>query len=226
VEMTLLLLKIMMINIILSGDNAIVIALASNKLPDDQKKKAMWWGSALAVGLRLILVVVAVLILKVPYVMAIASLLLYWVAIKLLVDSDSHADIKSPPSLKSAIWTILIADFAMSLDNVLAIAATANDNIPLIFIGIILSFPIIIFGSNLVVKLLTKYPILIYLGSGILGYTAGEMLVSDKNLGHLLFGGISHHILTFGSAILVIVIASVIKFFFSRKNHEVAEGVI
>lgn len=177
-----LLLQILLINIVLSGDNAVVIALASKNLPVHQRKQAIWWGAFGAIGLRLILTVIAVFLLTVPYIQAAGSLLLLWIAIKLLADDDSHANIKEASSLGKAISTIIIADLVMSLDNVLAIAAKAQGNISVIILGIGLSIPIIIWGSTLVMNLLRKFPILVYVGAGILGYTAGEMFVSDEKM--------------------------------------------
>ncbi|GAA3403852.1 TerC family protein [Paenibacillus hodogayensis] len=178
----LLFLQIMLINIVLSGDNAVVIALASKNLPLHQRKQAIWWGAFGAIGLRLVLTVIAVYLLSVPYIQAAGSLLLLWIAIKLLADDDSHAHVKEASSLGKAIWTIIVADLVMSLDNVLAIAAKAQGDVSVIILGVGLSIPIIIWGSTLVVTLLNKFPIFVYAGAGILGYTAGEMFVSDKKM--------------------------------------------
>ncbi|MDB5052292.1 MAG: rane protein [Bacilli bacterium] len=178
----LLFLQIMLINIVLSGDNAVVIALASKNLPVEQRKKAIWWGAFGAIALRLVLTVVAVSLLNLPYIQAAGSLLLLWIAIKLLIDDEGEAKVKVASTLGKAIWTIILADFVMSLDNVLAIAAKADNNLLVIILGISLSIPIIIWGSTMVMKLLHKYPIFVYLGAGILGYTAGEMFVSEEKV--------------------------------------------
>jgi YjbE family integral membrane protein len=170
----------MLINIVLSGDNAVVIALASKNLPIEQRKKAIWWGAFGAIALRLVLTIVAVQLLDLPYIQAGGSLLLLWIAIKLLTDDEGETQIREASTLGKAIWTIILADFVMSLDNVLAIAAKADNNILVIILGIGLSIPIIIWGSTLVMKLLHKYPIFVYLGAGILGYTAGEMFVKEE----------------------------------------------
>ncbi|GAA4858105.1 TerC family protein [Paenibacillus vulneris] len=203
-EWFLLFLQIMLINIVLSGDNAVVIALASKNLPLSQRKKAIWWGAFGAIGLRLILTVIAVYILQVPYLQAAGSLLLIWIAIKLLIDDDGHANVKEASTLGKAVWTIIVADFVMSLDNVLAIAAKANNDIAVIILGIGLSVPIIIWGSTLVMNLLTKFPILVFLGAGILGYTAGEMFVKDKSVSDLLLSNIPHWIIPVAGVIIVI----------------------
>ena len=178
----LLLLKIIMVNIVLSGDNAVVIAMASKRLPEAQRHKAVWWGAVGAVGLRIVLTVVAVMLLRIPFIQLLGSLLLLYIAVKLLVDDDGHGDVKSAATLGAAIWTIIVADFVMSLDNVLAIAAIADGNWLLIAIGILISIPLIVWGSTFVMRLLHQYPVLVYIGAGILGYTAGEMFLKDPNV--------------------------------------------
>ncbi|MCY9669139.1 TerC family protein [Paenibacillus alginolyticus] len=182
IDALILFLQIMLINIVLSGDNAVVIALASKNLPLAQRKLAIWWGAFGAIALRLILTLVAVSLLDIPYIQAGGSLLLFWIAIKLLTDDDSHANVKEASTLGKAIWTIVVADFVMSLDNVLAIAAKGNGNNTVIILGIGLSIPIIIWGSTLVMDLLHRFPILVFMGAGILGYTAGEMFVKDEKM--------------------------------------------
>lgn len=177
-----LFLQIMLINIVLSGDNAVVIALASKNLPLEQRKLAIWWGAFGAIALRLILTLVAVSLLSVPFIQAGGSILLLWIAIKLLTEEEGHSNVKEASTLGKAIWTIIVADFVMSLDNVLAIAAKGNGNNTVIILGIGLSIPIIIWGSTLVMNLLQKYPILVFIGAGILGYTAGEMFVKDEKM--------------------------------------------
>lgn len=220
-EWFVLFLQIMLINIVLSGDNAVVIALASKNLPLHQRKQAIWWGAFGAVALRLILTVVAVFLLNVPYIQAIGSILLIWIAIKLLVDEEGHANVKEATSLSSAIWTIIVADFVMSLDNVLAIAAKAQGNISVIIVGIALSIPIIIWGSTLVMTLLNKYPILVYLGAGILGYTAGEMLLHDKKVYEMFLHNIHPEWIIPVIATVIVIGAGLLKKALKRKpNHE------
>jgi len=181
-EELLLFMQIMLINMVLSGDNAVVIALASKNLPLRERKRAIWWGAFGAIALRLVLTLVAVSLLEVPYLQAAGAVLLLWIAVKLLADDDSHSHVKEASTLGKAIWTIIVADFVMSLDNVLAIAAKGHGNPTVIILGIGLSIPIIIWGSTLVMQLLTRFPILVYLGAGILGYTAGEMFVQDEKM--------------------------------------------
>ena len=181
-----LLAQILMINLVLSGDNAVVIALASKNLPARQRKQAVWWGALGAVALRCILTFVAVLLLKIPFVQAGGGVLLFWIAYKLLADDKEDVRMDESASMWKAVRSILAADFIMSLDNVLALAGVANGDLALLVIGIAISIPIVVFGSNLIVGLLHRYPVLVYLGAGILGYTAGEMLLQDSRTGILL----------------------------------------
>ncbi|TVY09628.1 TerC family protein [Paenibacillus cremeus] len=213
-----LFLQIMLINIVLSGDNAVVIALASRNLPTAQRKQAIWWGAFGAIGLRVVLTIIAVFILDIPYIQTIGSLLLLWIAIKLLIDDEDHSNVKEASTLGKAIWTIIVADFVMSLDNVLAIAAKAQGEIGVIILGIGLSVPIIIWGSNLVVNLLKKFPILIYIGAGILGYTSGEMFIADEKVSHMLLDGISHFVVPVLTTVIVIGSGLVKKFVLSPKH--------
>lgn len=216
----LLFLQIMLINIVLSGDNAVVIALASKNLPLHQRKQAIWWGAFGAVGLRLVLTVAAVALLRVPYIQAAGSLLLFYIAVKLLNDDEGHANVKEASSLGKAIRTIIVADFVMSLDNVLAIAAKAQGDISVIILGIGLSIPLIVWGSTLVMKLLHKFPIFVYVGAGILGYTAGEMFVSDEKMEQYVLhhNATAHWLIPVVSTVLVIVIGLVWKLAKSTKT--------
>lgn len=185
-EILLLILKIMLIDLVLSGDNAVVIAMACRRLPLEQRKKAIWFGALGAVGLRIILTFVAVILLRIPFIQTLGALLLLIIAVKLLSDNNEESGVKEASTFVGAVGVILAADFIMSLDNVLAIAAVAKGNILLIAIGIMISIPMVVWGSTLIMKLLTKVPALIYVGAGILGYTAGEMLTGDKRMLGLL----------------------------------------
>ncbi len=179
-EWIILFTQIMLINAVLSGDNAIVIALASRQLPEEQRKRAMWWGAAGAVGLRIILTVVVVLLLKLPFIQWFGSVLLLWIAVKLLEETEGHEEIPAASTVYKAISIIMTADFVMSLDNVLAIAAVAGDNYAVIIAGIALSIPLIVWGSQMLLNLMEKYKFLIWLGAALLGYTAGEMALNEK----------------------------------------------
>ncbi|GMX66848.1 TerC family protein [Paenibacillus elgii] len=215
-----LFLQIMLINIVLSGDNAVVIALASKNLPLHQRKQAIWWGAFGAIALRVVLTVIAVYVLKVPFIQALGSVLLLWIAIKLLIDEEDHSNVKQAATLGKAVSTIILADFVMSLDNVLAIAAKAKGEVGVIILGIGLSIPIIVWGSTLVVNLLKRYPIFVYLGAGILGYTAGEMFIADEKLATRLLGDISHYVLPIATTLIVLASGVLKKWVFRpRQRH-------
>ncbi len=187
-EHIILLLKILMINLVLSGDNAVVIAMASKNLPARQRSQAIWWGAVGAVGLRCVLTFVAVILLRIPFIQAVGGLLLLWIAFKLLYENEDHVGIRAETSIWRAIQVILVADFVMSLDNVLAIAALANGDIAIIVIGIAISIPIVVWGSNVIAIWLHRFPVLVLLGAAILAFTAGEMLLRDSRLGVWLAG--------------------------------------
>jgi YjbE family integral membrane protein len=180
--------KIIWVNILLSGDNAVVIALAARSLPDDQRRKAIFGGSAAAIALRIVLTIFAVQLLQYPYLKIIGALLLFWIGVQLLQPEDEDEDgITSHSHLWSAIRTILIADLVMSLDNVIGVAAAADAGPPesrllLLILGLGLSIPMIIFGSQMLLTVMEKFPVIITLGAALLGFVAGEMLVSDRAL--------------------------------------------
>ena len=173
------LMVIIWVNIILSGDNAVVIALAALSLPKHQQGKAIFWGAGAAVVLRIILTVVAVEMLKLSYLKIIGGLLLFWIAVKLLTPEDSDPDIKSSDNLFQAIKIILIADLVMSLDNVVAVAAAAKGSILLLVLGLAISIPLVIFGATILMKLMERYPIIVVIGAALIGAVAGELLVTD-----------------------------------------------
>jgi YjbE family integral membrane protein len=171
---------IIWVNIILSGDNAVVIALAARSLPPNQQKKAIFWGAAAAVVLRILLTVVAVKLLEFPYLKIVGGLALLWIAVKLLVPEDEgDGDVASSSHLMGAIKTILIADLVMSTDNVIAVAAAAKGSIVLLVLGLVISIPLVVYGATMLMKLMERFPIIITLGAAILGWTAGEMMVTD-----------------------------------------------
>ncbi len=174
------LVKIIWINIILSGDNAVVIALAARSLPPHQQRLAIFWGSGAAVVMRIALTVVAVKLLALPYLQIIGGLLLLWIGLQLLGDEhEGDGQEKEHGSLLVAIRTILIADLVMSLDNVIAVAAAAKGNTTLLIAGLAISIPLVIFGSTLMIKLMERFPIIVVLGAGLIGWVAGETIVSD-----------------------------------------------
>ncbi len=171
--------QITLINIVLSGDNAVVIALAARSLPAHQQKQAIMWGAGAAVVMRIILTIIAVELLKWPYLKIIGAVLLFWIAIKLLVPEHDDENVESSDNLMKAIKTILIADLVMSLDNVIGVAAAAKGNITLLIIGLAISIPLVIFGATLLMKVMERWPVIITIGAGLLGWVAGEMLVTD-----------------------------------------------
>ncbi|MBK1684282.1 YjbE family putative metal transport protein [Rhodoferax fermentans] len=181
------LIKIIWINIILSGDNAVVIALAARAVPVEQQKKAVLFGAGAAVVLRVLLTVVAVQLLKLPYLQIVGGLLLLWIGLQLLGD-DEHGDdaVKASGSLMTAIRTILIADIVMSLDNVIAVAAAAQGSTALLIIGLAISIPLVVFGSTLMIKLMERFPIIVTLGAALIGWVGGETLASDVALKGLM----------------------------------------
>ena len=178
------LLEIIWVNILLSGDNAVVIALAARGLPPRQQRKAIFAGSGAAIVLRIVLTLFAVQLLQFPYLKLIGAVLLLWIGVQLLAGGDDEGDVKAAGSLWHAVRTILIADLVMSLDNVIAVAAAANGapepmRTPLLVIGLGLSIPLIIFGSTLLLKLMQRFPLIITFGAALLGFVAGEMAVTD-----------------------------------------------
>jgi YjbE family integral membrane protein len=177
------LIKIIWINIILSGDNAVVIALAARSLPIEQQKKAIMFGSGAAVVLRIGLTVVAAKLLELSYLQIVGGLLLLWVGTQLLHEDDEGDEGGSEKAgLWVAIRTILIADLVMSLDNVIAVAAAAKGSMTLLIMGLAISIPLVIFGSQLMIKLMDRFPIIIWFGAGLIGWVAGETIVSDVAL--------------------------------------------
>ena len=171
--------QIMMINIVLSGDNAVVIAMASRSLPPKQQKQAIFFGSFGAIVLRVILTFFAVLLLGVPWLKIVGAFLLGWIGIQMLIPDEEGAEIDGHSHMWSAIKTIIVADLIMSLDNVLGVAAAAKGHVGLLILGLAISIPLIIYGSTLILKLMNRFPIIVTIGGGILGWVAGEMLVSD-----------------------------------------------
>ncbi|HMA08875.1 MAG TPA: TerC family protein [Ramlibacter sp.] len=181
------LLKIIWINIILSGDNAVVIALAARSLPPHQQTKAVIFGSGAAVALRIALTVVAAKLLALPYLQIVGGLLLLWIGVQLLGDEDEgEGEAKEYGSLMAAVRTILIADLVMSLDNVIAVAAAAKGSMTLLILGLAISIPLVIFGSTLMIKLMERFPIIVVLGAGLIGWVGGETIISDTALHGML----------------------------------------
>ncbi len=173
-------LQIIAIDILLGGDNAVVIALACRNLPPEMRRKGIFWGVAGAIGLRVVLTIFAVSLLTVPYLKLIGAALLFWIGVKLILpeDDDGH-EVEASTRLLGAIKTIIVADAVMSLDNVIAVAAAAKDSFALIVFGLIVSIPIIVYCSTLVLKLINRFPWIVVLGGGLLGWIAAGMAVHD-----------------------------------------------
>ncbi|HWV63904.1 MAG TPA: TerC family protein [Oxalicibacterium sp.] len=209
----------------LSGDNAVVIALAAKSLPPKQKKMAVLYGSAAAIILRIVLTIFALQLLTLPYLKLIGAVALFYIGVQLLAEDEGEENIEGKSNLWGAIKTILIADLVMSLDNVLGVAAAADGNIVLLIIGLAISVPLIVFGSTLVLKLMEKFPIIVTLGAALLGYLAGEMLFSDTAVAPWIETNIPHHELSlFGAGHLsipglVLAIGVVIVGTYLAKRH-------
>jgi YjbE family integral membrane protein len=208
------LVKIIWINIILSGDNAVVIALAARSLPPRQQKMAILWGSGAAVVLRIALTVVAVRLLALPYLQIVGGLLLLWIGAQLMSDEDEGAanHVVEHTTMLSAVRTILIADLVMSLDNVIAVAAAANGSTVLLVLGLALSIPLVVFGSTLMIKLMARFPIIVVLGAALIGWVGGETMASDRILAH--FSAANHWVhyaAAAGGAVLVLLLGKALQ---------------
>jgi YjbE family integral membrane protein len=175
------LLSIIVIDLVLAGDNAIVIGLAARTLPKDQQKKVILWGTAGAIIIRILATLAVVWLLKIPGLLLIGGVLLVWIAYKLLAEDKGH-DVKPSENFWAAIKTIIIADALMGLDNVLAIAGASHGDFSLVVIGLLISVPIVVWGSTLILKWVDRFPIIITIGAGVLAYTAAKMITDEKFL--------------------------------------------
>jgi YjbE family integral membrane protein len=173
------LLSIIVIDLVLAGDNAIVIGLAARRLPKTQQKKAIIWGTVGAIVIRMIATLTVVWLLQIPGLLLIGGVLLIWIAYKLLVDDSGH-DIKAGDNFWAAIKTIVIADALMGLDNVIGVAGAAHGHFELVVIGLIISVPIMVWGSTIILKLVERFPVIITIGSAILAFTASKMIMEEK----------------------------------------------
>src|SRR5690349_21319356 len=178
-EMWTALVKIAVINVVLSGDNAVVIGLACRSLPPKQQKAAFVVGTAGIVILMTILTIFAAALMTVPYLQLVGSVLLLWIGIKLLLPEDGDDDLKGSSNFWEAVKTIIIADIVMSLDNVLGMAGAAQGHLGMLFLGLLITMPLILFGSAMLVKLMERFPSFVVIGAGLLGYVAGDMAVGD-----------------------------------------------
>ena len=199
--------KIVWINIILSGDNAVVIALAARGLPPQQQKKAVLLGSGAAVVLRIALTVVAAKLMQLPFVEVIGGLLLLWIGVGLLKGEDEEEDSGSVArqGMMAAVRTILLADLVMSLDNVIAVAAAAGGDMLLLILGLAISIPLVVFGSTLMIKLMERFPVIVILGAGLIGWVGGETIMNDKLLhGFVAANPALHYLAAAAGAALVV----------------------
>jgi len=179
--------QIILIDIVLSGDNAVVIALACRNLSPDQRRTGIFWGVTGAVSLRVVLTVFAALVMNLPWLKLVGGLLLVWVAVKLMLpeEEDGH-DIKASGNLWGAVKTIIVADFVMSLDNVIGVAGAAHGSLALLFFGLAVSIPLIVWSSQLILHWMERFPAIVLFGAGLLGYVAGQMIFSDPGVIQLL----------------------------------------
>lgn len=202
-------LQIVVIDILLGGDNAVVIALACRKLPVEQRNKGIAYGVLGAIALRIVLIFFALQLLALPFLKIIGAILLLWIGVKLLQpEDDEHGDVEGATNLWGAVKTIIIADAVMSLDNVIAVAGAAKGELTLVALGIMISIPIIVWGSKLVLHLMDRFPVVITLGAALLGWIAGEMWVSDVFV-HPHVAGLptwSHHLSALCGALLVVIV--------------------
>ena len=211
--------QIILIDILLGGDNAVVIAMACRGLPAHQRTKGIIWGTVGAIVLRIILIAFALALLQIPYLKLIGALLLLWIGVKLIApeDEDEHGNIQSSDKLWTAIKTVVIADLVMSIDNVVAIAAAAQNageqhQLALVIFGLVVSIPIIVGGSQLILKLMDRFPVIITLGGMLLGWIAGTMAHTDPALTPYLPQDRSWHIaLGVAGALLVLVIGKLVQ---------------
>ena len=216
--------SIVLANIVLSGDNAVVIAMAARTLKPEQRGKAIFWGSAAAIVMRIVLTIVAIQLLTLPYLKIIGAVLLVYIGVDLLKGEDEdNGEGKEINGMMAAIRTILIADLVMSLDNVLAVAAAAKGNLPLLVLGLLISIPLIVFGATLLTKVMERFPIIITIGAALLGFLAGEMLLTDPAV-TTRFGAISEQTVTFGGVLGAVLVVALGTYLTKRqKKHAAAE---
>ncbi|MFC5771217.1 TerC family protein [Thauera sinica] len=216
------LLQIILIDILLGGDNAVVIALACRRLPPDKRRQGILWGVAGAIGLRVVLIFFALQLLAVPWLKVAGALLLFWIGIKLLQPEDGgHGEVAAPATLAGAIKTIVVADAVMSLDNVIAVAGAANGSLALVVFGILVSIPIVVWGSQFVLKMMDRFPMVITGGGALLGWIGGGMIVGDPALPPDLFAAVPYakYLASALGAVLVVAAGRLL----ARRSRQAAE---
>ncbi|HSI49930.1 MAG TPA: TerC family protein [Ideonella sp.] len=216
--------SIILANVLLSGDNAVVIAMAARALPANQQKKAIFYGSAAAIVMRIVLTLLAVKLLAMPYLKLVGGVALVYIGTSLLLENDDEDDAHGTghTSLMTAIRTILVADLVMSLDNVLAVAAAAHNNTLLLILGLGISIPLIIFGSTMLLKVMDRFPIIITLGAALLGYLAGEMALTDPGVVALI--GPQPEIVPEIAGAIGAVFVVALGHFLKRRAHRAAQA--
>lgn len=203
-------LQIIAIDIMLGGDNAVVIALACRKLPPEQRKKGIFWGVVGAIGLRVVMIFFALQLLALPYLKVVGALLLLWIGIKLLLPEhdDGHSSINGGTTLTAAIKTIIVADAVMSLDNVIAVAGASHGSMALVTFGILVSIPIVVWGSKIVLTLMDRFPWVITMGAALLGWIAGSMLLTDPAMPPAVAASIPYASQVFAATGALLVVAT------------------
>ncbi|HET7774989.1 MAG TPA: TerC family protein [Azospira sp.] len=206
--------QIIAIDVVLSGDNAVVIALACRNLAPEQRRKGIFWGVAGAVSLRVVLTTFAALVMDLPWLKLVGGLLLLWIGIKLLLpeDDDGH-EISASEHLWGAVKTIIVADFVMSLDNVIGVAGAAHGSLFLLLFGLAVSIPLIVWSSQLILRLMERWPVVVTLGAALLGYVAAEMMVSDPGVAGYLAGASPWLLKAAGlaGALLVVLVGKILQ---------------
>lgn len=218
------LLSIIVIDLVLAGDNAILIGLAARNLPKHQQKKVILWGSVGAIAIRIVATLAVVWLLAIPGLHLVGGLLLVYIAYKLLVDDNDHGDVKAGDSFWAAIRTVIIADALMGLDNVLAVAGASHGNMLLVVIGLLISVPVVMWGSTLILKWIDRYPIIVTIGAGVLAWTASKMIVGE----HFLSGLFENGFVKYGFEILVVAAVILTAKYVKSKSvkHEVEQEVL
>lgn len=215
------LVQIILINIVLSGDNAVVIALACRSLPPQQQKRAIIAGSVGAIVLRIVLTFFAVYLLELPYLKLVGAAALVWIGIGLLKGEDDDEELAGHSGLAAAIKTIIVADLVMSLDNVIGVAAAAKGNVVLLVVGLAVSIPLIIYGSTLILKLMARFPVIITIGAGLLGWVAGEMALSDPAI--VAWSNAHHTVHALAPAVGAVLVVVTGKWLLARNPEPVVE---
>lgn len=205
--------SIVIIDLVLAGDNALLIAMAACNLPKEFQKKVIFWGTAGAVVIRSMMTLAVVWLLKIPGLLAIGGIILLWIAFKLLTEEKKCDELKCDSSIMSAITSIIVADTVMGIDNVLAVAGAAHGNFLLVILGLLISVPIMVWGSTFIINWIDKYPVIIYIGAGILALTAGGMILDEVNKHFIL-----HNLVKWGINIFIAALVLLTGHYTKTKN--------